>query len=243
MRIIIEKDYGAVSKKAALLVASQVTIKPDSVLGLATGSTPLGMYKELIAMYQQEEIDFSEVTTFNLDEYYRLPHDNPHSYHYYMNNEFFSHVDIKESNIFIPDGTVDDINKECNNYERKIMRSGGIDLQVLGIGSNGHIGFNEPRDTLNVSTGLVSLSEKTIIDNSRFFSSLEKVPKKAVTMGMATILKASRILLLASGKGKAEAIQKTVSGYISTWTPSSLLQTHSEVTLIIDQDAASLIDS
>ena len=241
MRIIIEEDYQAMSKKAALLLASQVTLKPNSVLGLATGSTPLGMYQELVNMYQHGEIDFSEVISFNLDEYYRLPHDNSQSYHYYMEHNFFKHVNIKARNIFIPDGMVDDVNKECGDYEEEIRRSGGIDLQVLGIGSNGHIGFNEPGEKLNVTTEIVNLTEETIAANSRFFDSADMVPKRAISVGMATILKANRIILLASGESKAEAIKNTVNGYVSTQTPSSLLQTHPEVNLIIDEAAASLI--
>ncbi len=242
MRIIIEEDYQSMSKKAALLVASQVTLKPNSVLGLATGSTPLGMYQELIAMYQLGEINFSEVISFNLDEYYRLPHDNSESYHYYMEHSFFKHVNIKARNTFIPDGMVDDVSKECREYEEQIRRSGGIDLQVLGIGANGHVGFNEPGERLNVTTDLVNLTDDTIAANSRFFDSMELVPKKAISVGMATILKANRVILLASGESKAEAIRDTVSGFVSTQTPSSLLQTHPEVTLIIDDGAASLIN-
>jgi len=241
MRIIIEVNYQSMSKKAALLVASQVNLKPDSVLGLATGDTPLGMYRELIKMYQRGEIDFSEVITFNLDEYYRLPSDNPQSYHYYMEENFFKHVNLHPRNTHIPDGMAEDIEKECVDYEERIRRSGGIDLQVLGIGSNGHVGFNEPGEQLNVTTHLVDLSEETIKSNSRFFNSPEEVPKKAISVGMATILKASRIILLASGTSKAEAIKQTVSGHVDTRVPSSLLQTHPEVTLIVDQEAASLL--
>lgn len=241
MRIIIEEDYQAMSKKAALLVASQVTLKPDSVLGLATGDTPLGMYRELIEMFRQGETDFSEVTTFNLDEYYRLLHDNDQSYHYYMYKNFFKHINLRPRNIFIPDGMADDIERECRGYEDEIRISGGIDLQVLGIGSNGHIGFNEPGDRLNVTTKLVKLTDETIKANSRFFESADDVPKMAISVGMATILKARRIILLASGENKAEAIKNTVSGYVSTLTPSSLLQTHPEITVIIDEAAAKLL--
>lgn len=238
MRVIIEKDYRDLSKKAALLVASQVILKPNSVLGLATGSTPLGMYRELIQMYQRGEINFSEVSSFNLDEYYRLPHDNPESYHYYMQENFFKHINLKAKNIFIPDGMADDIERECRDYEEAIKHSGGIDLQILGIGSNGHVGFNEPDEQLNVTTKLVNLTAETIEANSRFFDSAEDVPKMAVSVGMATILKARRIILLASGENKAEAIKNTISGYVSTKTPASLLQTHPEITLIVDRAAA-----
>ncbi|HLV09650.1 MAG TPA: glucosamine-6-phosphate deaminase [Halanaerobiales bacterium] len=241
MRIIIEKDYQSMSRKAALLISSQVILKPDSVLGLATGSTPIGMYQELIQMYKKGELDFSEVVTFNLDEYYQLPPENQQSYHYYMQENFFKNINIKPCNIHIPDGMTEDVNRECHHYEEKIKKSGGIDLQVLGIGSNGHIGFNEPAAQLNVSTHLIDLSEETIRANSRFFNSSNEVPKKALSTGMATILKAKRIILLANGINKAEAIKKTVSGYVDTQVPSSLLQTHPEVTLVIDQEAASLL--
>lgn len=241
MRIIIEKDYQAMSKRAASLVSSQVILKPNSVLGLATGSTPLGMYKELIEMYKQKKIDFSEIRSFNLDEYYQLPQDNSQSYHYYMEENFFKDINIKGSNVYIPDGMAGDIHKECREYEEAIRDNGGIDLQVLGIGGNGHIGFNEPGENLNVSTGLVDLTDDTIKANSRFFDSMEDVPKKAISAGMATILKAKRIILLASGESKAEAIRDTVNDFVTTQIPSSLLQTHPEVTLIIDEAAASLV--
>ena len=241
MKIIIENNYEKMSKKAALHVAAQITLKPDSVLGLATGSTPLGMYKRLIKMYENNEIDFSKVKTFNLDEYYDLPPENPQSYHYYMYHNFFKHINIKEKNYHLLDGTTNNIKKECNQYDQKIKQAGGIDLQVLGIGPNGHIGFNEPGEKLNVTTHLVNLTEETIEANSRFFENRENVPKKALTVGIATILKSDRIILLASGKNKAQAIKKTVNNNVTTQVPSSLLQTHPEITLIIDEDAASLL--
>ncbi|MGM0409417.1 MAG: glucosamine-6-phosphate deaminase [Bacillota bacterium] len=241
MRVIIEKDYNAMSKKAALLLASQVRLKENSVLGLATGSTPLGMYDELIEMYNKDEIDFSKVKTFNLDEYCNLSPKNPQSYHYYMQDNFFNHINIPEDNINLLDGLTDDIKRECIEYDMRIERAGGIDLQVLGIGANGHIGFNEPAEKLNVKTHQVELSEETIKANSRFFDSEEEVPRRAITVGIATILKAKRIVLLASGKNKAYALKETVSGHISTQVPSTLLQTHPEVTIIIDEAAAELI--
>lgn len=242
MRIIIEKDYQAMSQKAALLVAAQITLKPDSVLGLATGGTPIAMYENLIELYNKNEISFSEVKSFNLDEYCGLNPKNKNSYHYYMNKNFFKDINIKKENINIPDGTVSDIKKECKLYERKIKESGGIDLQILGIGSNGHIGFNEPAENLNANTDVVKLSEETIEANSRYFESREKVPKKAISMGIATILKSEKIILLANGINKAEAIKKTISGKISTKVPASLLQTHSKVIMLLDKKAASLID-
>lgn len=241
MRIIVEENYDKMSKKAALLVASQVRLKPKSVLGLATGSTPKGMYQRLIEMYKKDEIDFSQITTFNLDEYYGLKPENEQSYHYYMYHNFFKHINIKKENYNLLDGTTDEVAKECRQYDEKIKKAGEIDLQILGIGPNGHIGFNEPGENLNVTTHLVNLTEATIEANSRFFESKEEVPKKALTMGIATILKSQRIILLASGKNKAKAIKKTVDNNLTTRVPASLLQTHPEVTLIIDEAAASLI--
>ena len=242
MRIIVEKDYNAISKKAALMVASQITLKPNSNLGLATGGTPLGMYNKLIEMYREDKVDFSEVKSFNLDEYCGLNPDHPNSYHYYMYDNFFNNINIKKENVHIPDGTAKDFKKECRNYEASIKRARGINLQILGIGSNGHIGFNEPAENLNVATEVVDLTEETIEANSRFFESKDKVPKKAISMGMATILKADRIILLASGKSKAEAIKRTINGKISTEVPASLLQTHPQITILLDQEAASLIN-
>lgn len=242
MRIIVEKDYYAMSKKAALMVASQITLKPNSNLGLATGGTPLAMYNKLIEMYLDDEIDFSEVKSFNLDEYCGLKADNPNSYHYYMYNNFFNDINLKQENIHIPNGNAADLNQECYNYENSIKKAQGIDLQILGIGSNGHIGFNEPAKNLNIATEVVDLTEETIAANSRYFESKDKVPKQAISMGMATILKADRIILMASGKNKAQAIKKTVSGKISTQIPASLLQTHPQITILLDQEAAFLID-
>ncbi|HMA59697.1 MAG TPA: glucosamine-6-phosphate deaminase [Halanaerobiales bacterium] len=238
MRVLIEKDYNEMSKKAAYLVKKQINDKPDSVLGLPTGSTPLKMYKVLIEMYRRGEVDFSEVTTFNLDEYYGLPFDHSQSYHYYMWNNFFDHINIKDENVHILDGMTENIDQERIEYETKIKNAGGINLQVLGIGPNGHIGFNEPSETLNDKTHLVTLTEETRESNSRFFDSKDEVPKKALTMGISTILKADKILIMASGEGKASAIKKTLSGQINTCTPSTLLQTHSNVTVVIDQGAA-----
>jgi glucosamine-6-phosphate deaminase len=238
MRMIIEKDYQSISKKAALLVSSQVLFKPDSVLGFATGSTSLGMYLELIKMYKKSEVDFSRALTFNLDEYYKISPENSNSYHYYMEENFFKKVNFNSINNHIPDGMTNDVDKECSSYDNLINQIGGIDLQILGIGSNGHIGFNEPAEKLDIFTHLVKLSEDTIKDNSRFFNSIKEVPKKAISMGIGTILKAKQIILLASGFNKAEAIRKTVNGYINTWCPSSLLQIHSKTILIVDEEAA-----
>src|SRR6056297_3947506 len=238
MKVLVEKSYNEISKKAAYLVKQQINEKPNSVLGLPTGSTPLRMYDELIEMYERGEVDFSKVITFNLDEYYGLPPDHPQSYNYYMWNNFFDHINIKKENVHILDGMTNNIERECLEYETKIKNAGGIDLQILGIGPNGHIGFNEPSETLNDKTHLVTLTEETRESNSRFFDSKDEVPKKALTMGISTILKADKILIMASGESKASAIKKTLSGQINTCTPSTLLQTHSNVTVVIDQGAA-----
>ncbi|HHT49783.1 MAG TPA: glucosamine-6-phosphate deaminase [Firmicutes bacterium] len=241
MRVLIEKDYTEMSKKAALMVAGQVLLQPATVLGLATGSTTLGLYQELIGMYRRGEVDFANVTTFNLDEYYSLGPDHPQSYHYFMYENLFNHINVKAERIHLPSGTAADIKAACAAYERKITEAGGIDLQVLGVGVNGHIGFNEPNPSLPVYTDLVDLTEETIQVNSRFFRSVEEVPRQAVTMGIGTILKARRIILLANGRHKAEAIRKTVSGMVTSACPSSFLQTHPDVTIILDQEAAALL--
>ncbi|GAB6087894.1 glucosamine-6-phosphate deaminase [Alkaliphilus crotonatoxidans] len=241
MRIYIEENYEKMSKKAALIVASQIILNPKSVLGLATGTTTIGMYQELVEMYQRGELDFSEVTTFNLDEYYGLGQDNQQSYYAYMIENLFRHINVSREHIHIPNGMAANVVQECLAYEEKIRMAGGIDLQVLGIGANGHIGFNEPADKLNVRTHLVDLSEKTIQDNSRFFDTPDQVPRQALSVGIATIMKAKQIVLLASGKNKAEAIREMTSGYVNTQVPASILQTHSNVSLIIDEEAASLI--
>lgn len=241
MRILIEKDYAAISRKAALMVAGQILLKPNSVLGLPTGGTPLGMYQELIRMYDRGEVDFSEVVTFNLDEYYQLPPEHEQSYYYFMRHNLFNHINVKPENIHLPKGTCVDVEKECADYEESLRKAGGIDLQVLGIGVNGHIGFIEPDQRLSVQTKLVSLTKETIAANSRFFAAPEDVPRYAISMGLGAILSAKRIILLASGKSKASAIKETVNGYVNAQTPSSILQTHADVTIILDQEAASLI--
>lgn len=242
MRLHIVDDYEELSIKAATIVASQITLKPDTVLGLATGSTPLGMYRNLVKMYQQDLVDFSEVVTFNLDEYLGLGPEHPQSYHYYMFENFFNQVNVSEENINIPPGDREDVERVCAEYDKKIASYGGIDLQVLGIGVNGHIGFNEPDNKLKTATHVVQLTEETIEANSRFFSSKEEVPKKAISMGVGPIMQAKKILLLANGEKKARAIMKSISGEITTEVPASLLQLHPEVTIIVDRAAAKLID-
>lgn len=239
MRIIVANDYNEMSRKAAYIIASQMILKPNSILGLATGSTPVGTYKELINLYKNGVINFSEVTSFNLDEYFGLPKDNPQSYDHFMKANFFNHIDIDEENVYIPNGMSDNVEKECANYEKKMKEVGGIDLQLLGIGRNGHIGFNEPSDYFEPNTHLVQLDEDTIEANSRFFDSIDEVPIKAISMGIGSIMRAKKILLLASGEGKADAIYDTAKGPITSKVPASILQLHPDVVIIVDKEAAS----
>lgn len=239
MRVIKVKDYEEMSSVAAAMVSGQVMLKPDSVLGLATGDTPLGMYKNLIKQFEQGKIDFSEITTFNLDEYYGIPKTNCQSYYYYMMDNFFQYTNIKRENINIPDGMAEDILKECESYENRIKKANGIDLQILGIGVNGHIGFNEPDVNFEAETHLVILDEKTIQSNARFFESIEEVPTKAISMGIKTIISSRKIVLLANGLAKAEAVEQMVNGKISPEMPASILQLHKDVTIIVDEEAGS----
>ena len=239
MRIILCENYEELSKRAAKIVASQIILKPDSVLGLATGSTPIGMYNELVEMYKSGELDFSEVKTFNLDEYYPIKKKNNQSYDYFMQENLFSKINIKNENINIPNGETEDPETECIEYEKKIRSSGGIDLQILGIGRNGHIGFNEPDATLNSFTHLTNLTENTIKANSRFFENEEEVPKKALTMGISTILNAKKIILLASGANKRKVVSELISGGINTNIPATMLKTHPDVVLICDRESYS----
>ena len=237
MRFLICENYEEMSREAAKLIAAQIKEKKNSVLGLATGSTPVGMYRILAEMNKKKEISFKNVTSFNLDEYYPLDADNPQSYHYFMKENLFSKIDINPENTYILDGTSENTEEECKNYEQLIADKGGIDMQVLGIGQNGHIGFNEPDATLNSETHLTSLTENTIEANSRFFDDIEKVPKKALTMGMGTILKARKIILLANGEAKHNIVSELLNGEISTDVPASMLKLHSDVILICDKSA------
>ena len=239
MRIIIVDNYDEMSWKASSLVSSQIILKPDSILGLATGDTPFGMYKELIKLYNKKEIDFKGVKSFNLDEYYGIDKNNSQSYYYYMMNNFFKHIDIPYENINVPNGSNKYIEEECLRYERKIKKSGGIDIQILGIGVNGHIGFNEPDVNFEAETHLVNLDETTIEANSRFFNTREEVPTKAISMGIKTIMYSKKIVLLANGEAKADSIYKTINGKINPKIPASILQLHKDVTVILDKRAAS----
>lgn len=219
MRFIVCEDYDELSKKAAEFVSAQIMLKPNCNLGLATGSTPIGMYKNLVDM----NLDFSEVTTFNLDEYYPILRSNPQSYHYFMTEHLYKWVNLKKDHIFIPNGETKDPAQECIDYEKAIAEHGGLDLQILGIGQNGHIGFNEPSATLNSYTHITDLTQNTIEANSRFFNSIDEVPTKALTMGIATIMRANRILLLASGKEKARVVQALKGNMIDPEIPATIL--------------------
>ncbi len=241
MELIVTENYEELSEKAAEFVAAVLNGNPCAVLGLATGSTPEGLYAELVKLNQKRMVDFSKVTTFNLDEYNGLAPEHEQSYHYYMHHHLFSRVNINPQRINMPTCAVEDVEQFCLDYDRRITEAGGIDLQLLGIGSNGHIGFNEPGDNLKVHTHLVDLTEATIQANSRFFKSVDEVPKQAVTMGLGSIMLAGKILLLAAGKNKAEAIARTTCGVVTTELPASFLQLHRDVTLLVDRDAASLI--
>ena len=239
MEIIVFKDYEEMSNKASEMIKNQIKFKKNSVLGLPTGSTPIGMYKNLVKMYKKGEIDFTDIKTFNLDEYCNIPRENDQSYYYFMHYNLFNHINIKIENIHIPNGNAKNLNLECINYDKSIEAEGGIDIQVLGIGKNSHIGFNEPSNKFEKGTNIVQLKESTIKANSRFFKSEEDVPKKAITMGIGSIFKAKKIILLASGKEKAQAIYNTVYGDITPQIPSSILQLHQDVILILDEGSAS----
>lgn len=241
MKIIVADNYNEMSKTAALIIKELINEKHDSVLGLATGSTPIGTYKELIKMNQNNEIDFSHITTFNLDEYIGLNENDKQSYRYFMNENLFNHININKKNTFLPNGNSENLEEEAKNYDKMVDEFGGIDLQILGIGNNGHIAFNEPDSSLYVGTHITDLSKNTIEANSRFFKSIDEVPKKAITMGLGQIMKAKKIILLANGVNKAEAIKGILSGKIETSNPSTLLQLHCDVTLIIDRDIYNLI--
>lgn len=237
MKVIVCNNYDEMSLKAAQILKGQLDDKPDSILGFATGSTPVGMYKCLIDMYNKKEIDFSKVTSFNLDEYYPIKQDNPQSYHYFMRENLFDHINLDKSKIHIPNGDTENPDEECLEYDRAVSEAGGVDLQILGIGRNGHIGFNEPDDALVAGTHVTSLTESTIEANSRFFSEDEIIPTQALTMGMSTILSAKKILILANGDSKHDAVRELLSGGITTNNPSTLLKLHPDVTLICDRSA------
>lgn len=241
MNIFVVETYDAMSKRAANMVAGQMNIKEGSVLGLATGSTPEGMYKELVQQYKEDRIDFSGVTTFNLDEYIGLEADNDQSYAYYMNENLFKHVNVDMENVHIPDGVTDDVEAMCREYDHMIEKSGNMDIQILGIGGNGHIGFNEPDEKLEAGTHLVKLVEETIEANSRFFNSIDDVPKEAVSMGIRNIMHAKKVVLMANGAHKAQAVYDMIFGPVTTNLPASVLQIHNDATIILEKEAATLM--
>ncbi len=237
MKIYCEKDYDAMSRRAAAIIAAQVVLKPDCVLGLATGSSPEGLYKELIRRYQAGELDFSKVTSVNLDEYKGLSGDNDQSYRYFMNVHLFDHVNIDKSRTFVPDGTEEDEEKSCKAYNEILRREGPVDLQLLGMGFNGHIGFNEPDSFFEKETHCVALTESTIDANKRFFEKEEDVPRKAYTMGIGNIMQAKSVLVIVSGAGKADIVAKAFTGPVTPQVPASILQFHKNVTLVGDEAA------
>ena len=239
MRIYETANYEEMSRKAANILSAQVISKPDSVLGLATGSTPIGMYDQLVEWYNKGDVDFSEVKTVNLDEYKGLARDNAQSYYYFMHKHLFDRVNINPDNTNVPDGTQMDSEKECARYEKLIESMGGVDIQLLGIGRNGHIGFNEPDNCFAKTTHCVDLTESTIEANKRFFASADDVPRQAYTMGIGTIMKAKKILLIVNGEDKADALAKAVYGPVTPEVPASILQFHNDVVIVADQAALS----
>ena len=237
MKFIVCNNYDEMSLEAGKIVIQQIKSKSDSILGLATGSTPVGLYKELIKAYEAGEISFKDVKSFNLDEYYPIKKSNDQSYYYFMNDNLFSHVDIKLENTDIPNGEANDASAECLSYEERIASSNGVDVQILGIGQNGHIGFNEPDEYLDSITHLTGLTQNTIEANSRFFDSIDDVPKAALTMGIGTILKARKIILLASGANKREAIEALKDTRLTCNCPATMLKLHNDVIVICDKEA------
>ena len=241
MRIIRTKNYDEMSRKAAAIIAAQVIHKPNCVLGLATGGTPVGTYKNLVEWYKSGDLDFSEVSTVNLDEYRGLPREHRESYWSFMHRNLFDHVNIPQDRINLPDGTNMDADAECKRYDAVIASLGGVDLQLLGIGHDGHIGFNEPSDAFDMGTHCVDLTEETIEANKRFFASRDEVPRQAYTMGTHTIMSARKVLMIVSGRDKAEIIKKAFFGPVTPHVPASILQMHPNFVLVADEDALSLV--
>ncbi len=241
MKVIIKEDYAAMGKEAAKYFAEVIRNKPNAVLGLATGSTPISTYKELIRLHEEEGLDFSQVTTFNLDEYLGLTGDHKQSYRYFMDTNLFNRLNIKKENTNVLSGVADNPEAECREFEEKIKAAGGIDIQLLGIGGNGHIAFNEPGSSENSRTRVVDLTKETIEDNSRFFEKVEDVPTQALSMGMGTILEAKKIVIIANKESKAKGVAVSIEGPVITDVPASILQKHSDVIWVIDKSAASLL--
>lgn len=241
MQIIKAKDYEKMSRMAANLIASQIIMKPDCVLGLATGSTPIGTYQELIAKFEAGELDFGDVTSINLDEYKGLSPENDQSYRYFMNTHLFDYVNINPERTFVPNGLESDAEKACAEYNEIIKSCGGIDLQLLGLGHNGHIGFNEPSSVFEKDTHCVDLTQSTIDANARFFASMDDVPKQAYTMGIRTIMQAKKVVVVVSGEDKAKIVKEAFFGPVTPQVPASVLQLHPDVVLVGDEAALSLI--
>lgn len=238
MNVIVVNNYDRMSEEVARIVRAQIVSRPTSVLGLATGSSPLGVYGLLAEYHRELDLDFQGVSTFNLDEYVGLAAQHPQSYSYYMHEHFFSKVNLNPLKTFVPNGAASDLAEECSGYEKKIREAGGIDLQILGIGANAHIGFNEPGAEFGSITRLVDLTPSTIEANSRFFESAEEVPTRAISMGIKSIMKARKIVLMANGGSKASAIYSALRGPVTADVPASVLQLHPDVTFVLDQAAA-----
>ena len=241
MKIYKAKDYKDMSRKAANIISAQVIMKPNCVLGLATGSTPIGTYDQLVEWYNKGDLDFSEVTTVNLDEYKGLPRTNDQSYYYFMHQHLFDRVNIDPERTNVPNGMEPDAEKECGRYEELIRSLGGVDLQLLGLGHNGHIGFNEPGEAFEKETHCVDLRESTIEANKRFFASADDVPKQAYTMGIKTIMQAKKILIVVNGENKADIVERAFFGPVTPEVPASILQLHNDVTLVGDEAALAKI--
>ena len=242
MKIYKAKDYKDMSRKAANIISAQVIMKPNCVLGLATGSTPIGTYAQLVEWYNKGDLDFSEVTTVNLDEYKGLPRTNDQSYYYFMHQHLFDRVNIDPERTNVPNGMEPDAEKECGRYEELIRSLGGVDLQLLGLGHNGHIGFNEPGEAFEKETHCVDLTESTIEANKRFFASADDVPKQAYTMGIKTIMQAKKILIVVNGENKADIVERAFFGPVTPEVPVSILQLHNDVTLVGDEAALAKIE-
>lgn len=241
MKIYKAKDYKDMSRKAANIISAQVIMKPNCVLGLATGSTPIGTYDQLVEWYNKGDLDFSEVTTVNLDEYKGLPRTNDQSYYYFMHQHLFDRVNVDPERTNVPNGMEPDAEKECGRYEELIRSLGGVDLQLLGLGHNGHIGFNEPGEAFEKETHCVELTESTIEANKRFFASADDVPKQAYTMGIKTIMQAKKILIVVNGENKADIVERAFFGPVTPEVPASILQLHNDVTLVGDEAALAKI--
>lgn len=242
MKLYRAENYEHMSRKGANIVSAQVIMKPDCTLGLATGSTPVGMYRQLISWYEKGDLDFSEVRSINLDEYVGLKPDDKNSYRYFMNDNLFDHVNIDKANTHVPNGMAGDIQAECDRYNGLLRQNGGLDMQVLGIGRNGHIGFNEPGDAFEKETCCIALTQSTLDANARYFDSVDAMPHKAITMGIKSIMQSKSILLLVSGENKAEALYNSFWGPVTPKVPASILQLHNNVTIVADDAALTLVD-